>query len=238
MTGGSTTGRADRKAGISAIVPALDEAANIAAIVGQLATADETIVVDGGSTDATRELAIAAGARLVGSGRGRAVQMNAGAAVARGAILVFVHADSRLPPGWHDAVAAVARSGAQRWGRFDVEIDAPGILMRVVGAAMNLRSRLTGICTGDQCIFVDRAAFDSVGGFPPIALMEDIEISSRLRRRFGRPAVLRQRVGVSARRWQRDGVLRTILRMWAYRAMYWAGVSAERLHALYYRRAP
>ncbi|MCM5569084.1 TIGR04283 family arsenosugar biosynthesis glycosyltransferase [Burkholderiaceae bacterium FT117] len=221
---------------ISVVVPALNEAAGIvAALRPALREADEVIVVDGGSADATVELARAAGAKLVtDAARGRAAQMNAGAAVASGEVLLFLHADTRLPEGW--AAALRASLAARHWGRFDVSLDAPGRLLAIVGAMMNLRSRLSGICTGDQAIFVARAAWRRVGGFPPIALMEDIEISRRLKRVAGPPACLRERVAVSARRWQARGALRTIVGMWWWRALYFLGASPDWLHARYYGR--
>ena len=234
MTGVSTTAPDAVGARIGAVVPVLNEAGTIESALAALACAHERIVVDGGSDDATRALADATGARVIGAERGRASQMNAGAALAVSEVLVFVHADTRLPPDWCDRVRDALRDEARRWGRFDVELDDPGLLLRVVGWAMNLRSRLTGICTGDQAIFVRRDAFEEVGGFAPIALMEDIELSGRLRRRYGRPVALTARVRVSARRWRRDGILRTILRMWIYRSLYWFGASPDRLHELYY----
>jgi hypothetical protein len=126
------------------------------------------------------------------------------------------------------------REGA-RWGRFDVRLDSPRRSLVVVGGAMNLRSRLTGIATGDQAIFVERALFEAVGGWPPIPLMEDVELTARLRR-VARPACLRERVLVSARRWEARGVARTVIEMWAWRAAYALGVSPDTLHRLYYGR--
>jgi rSAM/selenodomain-associated transferase 2 len=179
-------------------------------------------------------LASAAGARVLVAERGRAAQMNAGAAVARGDVLLFLHADVRLPTGAGCAVREASAHGA-RWGRFDVRLDSPRASLAMVGAAMNLRSRTTGIATGDQAIFVDRALFEAVGGYAPIPLMEDVELSARLRR-VGRCACLRQCVTVSARRWERRGVARTVVEMWAWRAAYALGVSPATLHRLYYGR--
>ena len=220
---------------LSIVVPALDEAGSIAAVVTEArAHADEVVVVDGGSRDATRELAIRAGATVIGAPRGRATQMNAGAAQARGDLLLFLHADCRLPPDAGDAVRAEFSAG-RRWGRFDVRLDAPGAALALVGTMMNLRSRLTGIATGDQAIFVCRSLWDASGGFAPIPLMEDVELSARLRR-VAPPACLRQRVTVSARRWLHRGVVRTVLEMWACRAAYALGASPAWLHRLYYGR--
>jgi rSAM/selenodomain-associated transferase 2 len=220
---------------LSVVVPALDEAATIAAVVADArAHADEVIVADGGSGDATASLAARAGATVVAAPRGRASQMNAGAAHARGDALLFLHADCRLPEGAGRAVRAALDGGA-RWGRFDVRLDSPRRALAVVGAAMNLRSRLGGIATGDQAIFVERALFEALGGWPPIPLMEDVELSARLRR-IARPACLRERVRVSARRWEARGVARTVVEMWAWRAAYALGVSPATLHRLYYGR--
>jgi rSAM/selenodomain-associated transferase 2 len=220
---------------LSIVVPALDEAASISGTVRDaLEQADEAIVVDGGSRDATSALAAAAGARVVQAPRGRASQMNAGAAVARGDVLLFLHADCRLPAGAGDAVRAALGAGA-RWGRFDVHLDSPRASLAVVGTMMNLRSRLSGIATGDQALFVERALWEALEGYAPIPLMEDVELCTRLRR-VARCACLRKRVTVSTRRWETRGVVRTVIEMWAWRAAYALGVSPARLHRLYYGR--
>jgi rSAM/selenodomain-associated transferase 2 len=220
---------------LSVVIPALDEAATIAAAVADARRhAEEVIVVDGGSVDDTVALAAGAGATVAGAPRGRAAQMNAGARRARGDVLLFLHADCRLPAGAARAVTGASRAGA-RWGRFDVRLDSPRRSLGVVGGAMNLRSRLTGIATGDQAIFVERTLFEALGGWPPIPLMEDVEFTARLRR-VARPACLRERVLVSARRWEARGVARTVIEMWAWRAAYALGVSPDTLHRLYYGR--
>ena len=220
---------------LSIVVPALDEADSISATVRDaLAQADEAIVVDGGSRDATGALAAAAGARVVQAPCGRASQMNAGAAVAQGDVLLFLHADCRLPAGAGDAVRTAVGAGA-RWGRFDVRLDSPRASLAVVGSMMNLRSRLSGIATGDQALFVDRGLWEALDGYAPIPLMEDVELCTRLRR-VARCACLRERVTVSARRWETRGVVRTVVEMWAWRAAYALGVSPARLHRLYYGR--
>ena len=159
---------------------------------------------------------------------GRAVQMNAGARAAAGDVLVFLHADSRLPAG---AAAAIARAlaGGARWGRFDVTIAGRPRILRVVAAMMNLRSRLTGIATGDQGIFVERALFAAAGGYAQIPLMEDIALSKSLKRRGGRPACLRERITTSGRRWEAHGPWRTIVTMWRLRAAYALGADPARL---------
>jgi rSAM/selenodomain-associated transferase 2 len=222
---------------LSIVVPALDEARNLERLLPELrslAPAAEVIVADGGSGDDTEAVVQRApGARLVTSARGRALQMNAGAAAASGDVLLFLHADTRLPAGFEGAIARALGDLRVVGGRFDVVLDNPRWPFRMVAALMNLRSRLSGIFTGDQAIFVRRAAFEALGGYAAIPLMEDIELTRRLRR-LGRVACLRQRVRTSARKWERDGVARTILLMWTLRFLYFCGVSPERLHRWYY----
>jgi rSAM/selenodomain-associated transferase 2 len=168
---------------------------------------------------------------VVDAPRGRALQMNAGAARARADALLFLHADTRLPP-MGDELVLQALAGGACWGRFDVRIEGRPWMLRVVAALMNLRSRASGIATGDQAIFVTREAFERVGGFPVQPLMEDIEISRRLKR-LGRPACLGARVCTSGRRWEQRGVWRTILLMWRLRWRYWRGESAAQLAQAY-----
>jgi len=161
--------------------------------------------------------------------------MNAGARAATGDVLLFLHADTLLPA---DAASAVEEALRDPWvvgGRFDVRLGSPRAMLRLVEALMNLRSRLTGISTGDQAIFVRRDVFEAMGGYAEIPLMEDVEFTGRLKRR-GRLAALRLRVTTSARKWERDGILRTILLMWTLRFLYWTGVSPARLHRWYYPR--
>src|SRR5437764_7298432 len=210
---------------LSIVMPVLNEAAGIgealAALAPLRARGHEVIVVDGGSTDDTVELAAPVCDQVVRAPRGRALQMNAGARVASGDTLVFLHADTRLPAHADDEIA---RADAI-WGRFDVRIASPRPLLRLVARAMNLRSRLSGIATGDQAIFVRQQAFP---GFPEIPLMEDIAFSQRMKRR-GRPACLRACVTTSARRWEARGVVRTILLMWRLRLLYALGIAPQRL---------
>lgn len=220
---------------LSIVMPTLDEAnaldATLAALQPLRQRGCELIVVDGGSTDGTATRAGCFADAVLSAPRGRAVQMNAGAAMARGPVLLFLHADTRLPPN-ADALIRQAVAGEFAWGRFDVRIEGRPRMLRVVAALMNLRSRLTGIATGDQAIFVTRTAFDRVGGFPLQPLMEDIELSCRLKR-VGRPACLRARVCTSGRRWEQRGVWRTILLMWRLRWRYWRGETAARLAEAY-----
>jgi rSAM/selenodomain-associated transferase 2 len=195
-------------------------------------------VVDGGSTDTT--VAIAARfprVRLFASPRGRARQMNAGARAARGEVLLFLHADTLLPDGALAAVEAAAGDPDVVAGRFDVSFDNPRPVFGVIAWFMNRRSRWSGISTGDQAIFVRSAVFEALGGYPEMPLMEDVELCRRLKRR-GRLAALRLAVRTSARKWERDGAVRTILLMWALRFLYMVGVPPDRLHRWYYRREP
>lgn len=221
---------------LSVVVPALNEAAVIESALGALAVlrvrGHEVIVVDGGSTDATLALAAGKADRVITAPRGRASQMNAGAALASGDVLVFVHADTRLPDDADFAIARGLTHHGRSWGRFDVSIDSRRRLLRLVGWTMNVRSRLTGIATGDQAIFVRRGEFDSVGGFPSLALMEDVAMSRRLKRRSP-PLCLKDRVLASARRWESNGALRTIFVMWWLRLRYFLGASPDRLARTY-----
>jgi len=224
---------------LSIIIPCLDEAEGIAATLAALAPlrarGAEVIVVDGGSRDDTVARATPLADLVIAAPRSRARQMNAGAMRARGEILLFLHADSLLP----DAADLLIVDGLKRrrrgWGRFDVAIAGRHPLLRVVERLMNLRSRLTGIATGDQAIFVTRSLFTAAGDYPDIALMEDIALSKRLKR-FGPPLCLNHRLTTSGRRWEKRGVLRTIVLMWRLRLAYWLGADPAKL-ALRYDRS-
>jgi rSAM/selenodomain-associated transferase 2 len=218
---------------LSVVVPALNEARGIADALRALAPlrsrGHELIVVDGGSDDGTREIAEALADAAIVAPRGRARQMNAGARAARGDALVFLHADTRLPPGGAEAILEALKTHA--WGRFDVDIEGRHPLLPVIAHAMNMRSRLSGVATGDQAIFVRREAFE---GFPEIPLMEDVAFSKAMKRRWP-PACLRSRVVTSGRRWEARGVIHTIVLMWRLRLLYFLGASPERLARLYER---
>ena len=220
---------------LSIVMPALNEAAGIAPLLMALqplrARGVEIVLADGGSTDGTVQQAAPWVDAVVAPGRGRAVQMNAGAAAASADRLLFLHADTRLPPLADVQVVQALAAGAC-WGRFDVRIAGRPPMLRVVAALMNLRSRLSGIATGDQAIFVSRGEFVQVGGYPVQPLMEDIELSRRLKR-LGRPACLRTQVCTSGRRWEQRGVWRTIFLMWWLRWRYWRGEPAARLAQAY-----
>ena len=221
---------------MSIIVPTLNEANGIVALLESLATVRaggaEILVVDGGSRDGTPDLSRAFAERVFTAPRGRAAQMNAGAAAARGDLLVFLHADTRAPAETLIRLPALLRESGRSWGRFDVRIDGRHPLLPLVALSMNQRSRLTGIATGDQTLFVHRAAFERVGGYPEIALMEDIALSKRLKRE-GPPLCLSDRVITSGRRWESRGVVRTILHMWALRLAYAFGAPPETLARRY-----
>lgn len=219
---------------LSIVIPVLNEAAEIETALRALAPLRrrgcEVVVVDGGSADATASLAEPLADHVMAAPRGRALQMNAGAAAAKGDALLFLHVDTRLP-GNADTLAREALARSRRvWGRFDVRFT--GHALRLIAWTMNVRSRLTGIATGDQAMFVTRAAFERVGGFPEIALMEDIALSARLKR-LSRPVCLSARVTASPRRWQKHGTLRTVLLMWRLRLAYFCGAKPDALARAY-----
>jgi len=221
---------------LSIVIPTLNEAVGVVDTLEALqplrAQGHEVIVVDGGSTDATRELARPVADCVVTAATGRARQMNAGAAIATGDVLVFLHADSMLPADAVDAISA-AMHGGRRWGRFDVSIRGGARALRVVARMMNLRSRWTGIATGDQGIFVERKLFTGIGGYADIPLMEDIALSKALKRRGGQPACLDARIETSGRRWESRGPWRTIVGMWRLRLAYALGADPAELARRY-----
>jgi rSAM/selenodomain-associated transferase 2 len=221
---------------LSIIVPALNEEAGIVATLQALAPlrarGAEVIVVDGGSRDRTAAVARPHCDRLLAAPRGRATQMNAGAGAARGEVLLFLHADTRLPDDADRHVLDALAASGRAWGRFDVRITGIHPLLPLVVAMMNLRSRLTGIATGDQAIFVMRTAFAVIGFYPDIPLMEDIVLSRRLKR-LSRPLCLRSRALTSGRRWEKHGVMRTILMMWRLRLAFFLGAEPAALASRY-----
>lgn len=224
---------------LAIIVPTLDEAAAIEAALEPLAPLRArgavVVVADGGSRDGTAELAAPWADRVVQAPRGRAAQMNAGAQAPEAAAadaLLFLHADTRLPDGVDRIVASALAAEPLAWGRFDVALDAEGWPYRLIETMMNLRSRATGICTGDQALFVTRDAFAALGGFAPLPLMEDIDFCRRARR-LAPPLALRARVVTSARRWQRRGVWRTVALMWWLRLAYFFGADPAALARRY-----
>lgn len=223
---------------ISIILPVLNEETQIMAGLEALQAWRgqncELIVADGGSRDRTAALAKPLADQVIMSARGRAAQMNAGASKAQGDILWFLHADSLPPPDAVELIRVVLSNPDRHWGRFDVRLSGCHPALRMVETLMNVRSRLTSIATGDQGIFIRRTLFEQIGGYPSIALMEDIALSQLLKR-YGRPACLRQRLQTSSRRWERDGIIRTILLMWRLRLAYFLGADPDRLARSYYR---
>ena len=221
---------------LSIVIPALNEAGSIVATLARLQRmrdkGSEVILVDGGSRDATKALARALVDHVIDSRPGRAIQMNQGAAAATGEALLFLHADSLLPEGADQLIFECLTGTAWRWGRFDVTIRGGHFMFPIIAWFMNHRSRLTGIATGDQGIFVARAAFEQVGGFPDQALMEDIEICKRLRT-IAPPACLHEKIATSGRRWEKHGVWRTIVLMWWLRLRYFLGATPDQIHRAY-----
>lgn len=222
---------------VSVVIPALNEAAGIASAIDSAAGAGEVIVADGGSHDATAAIAERLGARLVRSERGRALQQNAGAAVATGDVLLFLHADTRLPTGWPAAVERALRRPKVVAGAFRLGFDDGAFVFRVIEWGGWLRTRLTGIPYGDQAIFVRRAAFERAGGFPALPLMEDVALGRRLKR-LGRLVLLPERVETSARRFRTEGPLRAVLRNWRLIALYHLGRDPEALRRHYPDHVP
>jgi rSAM/selenodomain-associated transferase 2 len=221
---------------LSIVMPVLNEATVIGPALEALAPlrqrGAEVIVADGNSTDGTPRIARPLADHVVAAPRGRAAQMNAGAAIGRGGVSVFLHADTRLPPDADRLIDdGISRRG-RAWGRFDVRISGRNRLLALVACAMNIRSRLTGIATGDQAIFVTREAFRSVGGFPDLPLMEDIVICRHLKR-LGRPHCVGEPVVTSGRRWEQNGIIRTIVLMWQLRLAYAFGADPATLARRY-----
>ncbi len=221
---------------LSIIIPVLNEAAGIAETLAALqplrARGCEVIMADGGSTDGSPELARPLADRVVTSPRGRARQQNAGAAAATGGVLLFLHADTRLPPDADRLVIDGLRESGRGWGRFDVRLTGRHPMLRVIERMIGARSRLSGIATGDQAIFVRREWFARAGGFPGIPLMEDVGLSKALKR-LGPPLCLRETVTTSSRRWEERGVWRTMGLMWRLRLEFWRGADPERLAERY-----
>lgn len=221
---------------ISVIIPTLNESQGIVSLLATLApvraAGGEILVVDGDSADGTAALAAPHADRVLNAPRGRAAQMNAGAAAARGDLLVFLHADTRAPIQTLLRLPDLLARSGRSWGRFDVRIEGHHPLLPLVAWSMNQRSRLTGIATGDQTIFVARALFERLGGYPRIALMEDIALSARLKRHC-RPLCVRNCVVTSGRHWESRGVLRTILHMWTLRLAYAFGAPPQWLARRY-----
>jgi len=219
---------------IAIIVPLLNESARLSKLLEMLTAlnADEVMLVDGGSTDGSDLLLSASSFKWIKSRPGRAVQMNSGAALCKSDILLFLHADTEITRTALDAARSAMSSSEIVGGRFDVELSGDRPVFDLIAFMINLRSRLSGISTGDQCQFVRRDVFEQLGGFAEQPLMEDVDFSKRLKR-AGRIICLRDKVTTSSRRWEQHGVLKTILLMWKLRLYYWLGISPERLGAIY-----
>ena len=191
----------------------------------------EVIVVDGGSIDKTVVLAQPLADQLLISNPGRAIQMNMGARVSNGQYLLFLHADTGLPDNVNDVFGQLEGT-INVWGRFDVQLTGKSILFRIIETMMNLRSRLTGIVTGDQVIFIDKALFEKIGGYPEIELMEDIAISKILKK-ISYPVCFREKVMSSSRRWENNGIIKTVLKMWLLRILYFFNFQPRLLAKFY-----
>jgi rSAM/selenodomain-associated transferase 2 len=220
---------------LSVVVPVLNEELNLSRITSHLRSVieqgHEVIIVDGGSTDNTLTIAYEITDTVIISKKGRALQMNSGASIASGKVLLFLHADTLLPENVAEIISA-ACVGENFWGRFDVRLSNNKYVYRLIECMMNMRSSLTSIVTGDQAIFIEKSLFDRIGGFPEIALMEDIEISRRLKK-ISKPVRLKSRVVTSSRRWERNGVFATVFLMWKLRLYYFFGVPPEKLNQMY-----
>ncbi|MBT6703678.1 MAG: glycosyltransferase family 2 protein [Gammaproteobacteria bacterium] len=219
----------------SVIIPTLNESTSLVHSLKELLTTIENpsqveiILCDGGSDDDSLQRVKQFPLTILNSPKGRALQMNAGAQQAKGDWLVFLHADTRLPENWMELI----QHCKGEWGRFDVRLSGHHWLFRIIEKAMNLRSRKTSIATGDQVLFFKPAFFQKLGGFPEIPLMEDIAIS-KLARTFCLASCIPQQVITSSRRWEKNGILRTVALMWFLRLAYWVGTKPDKLHRLYY----
>ena len=222
---------------LSIVIPALNEAVNILAALTPLQTMRargvEVILVDGGSNDQTKQIALPLVDRVIDGARGRARQMNVGARESKGDMLLFLHADSILPIDADKSIVAALRTTSRTWGRFDVTIEGAHFFLPVVAWFMNHRSRLTGIATGDQGLFMMREAFAAVGGFADIPLMEDVAMCAALKKN-GAPICLKQTITTSGRRWEKHGLWRTIFLMWRIRLAYFFGTDPVKLHRSYH----
>ena len=222
---------------ISIIIPTLNEAATISVTLAALQSmrkrGHQLILVDGGSQDSTISIAEPLVDLVLRSSVGRATQMNAGAAAANGDLLWFLHADMRMAPDTDVLLTNTLYDSAKEWGRFDIRLSGNALSLRIIERMMNWRSRLSGIASGDQGIFINRDTFERIGGFSDMPLMEDIDISRRLKRAAGRPLCLSHKLITSSRRWEQHGVLPTIVLMWRLRLAYWLGASPADLARQY-----
>lgn len=221
---------------LSIIVPVLNEARQLPSFLQHLmlwkSKGCEVLLVDGGSTDDTVSMVREMGLSIMAAKCGRANQMNAGAATTKGQMLLFLHADTYLPDKANQIIHHALTNKRHAWGRFNVCITGASQVLPIIATLMNIRSSITGIATGDQAMFMTRTAFDEVKGFPVLPLMEDIALSVELKK-ISAPICLKCKVTTSGRRWEKKGVLRTVLLMWRLRFAYWRGVPAYRLAEMY-----
>lgn len=221
---------------LSIIVPILNEEKQLPDFLSHLQEwknkGHEVLLVDGGSIDGSIALAHRAGFSVISSVTGRASQMNLGARASKGSVLLFLHADTYLPPAADALLFAGLACGNYLWGRFDVSLTGRVFMLKIIAWLINKRSQFTGIATGDQAIFVTRKAFESVAGFPLLPLMEDVALSRKLKQ-LSAPYRIKRKVVTSGRRWECRGIWRTIFLMWRLRFAYWRGVPAEELAKLY-----
>ena len=214
---------------LSICIPTYNEASTISTLLQQLKVLDcEIIIADGGSQDDTVNLAKAFSVTVLQGAKGRAAQMALAAAHASGDVLWFVHADSRFESNLSRQIQPLLNLSPIQWGRFDVRLDAQGMMFRIIETMINWRSKVTQVATGDQGIFVHRLLYQQLGGFAPIALMEDVELCKRLRK-VSPIVCISSPIITSARRWQQKGIWRTILLMWFLRAAYFIGINPSRL---------
>lgn len=219
---------------LSIIIPVLNEESSLSRLSSHLQSirnqGHEVIIVDGGSSDNTLALSYELADQVIVSKPGRAIQMNSGATNATGDIFVFLHVDTFLPDNALQIIMAAMTDNA--WGRFDVRLSSNRLVFRLIESLINIRSCLTSIATGDQAMFVEKELFHRIGGFPEIALMEDVELSRRLKK-IERPVCIKQKVITSSRRWESRGIVATVLLMWKLRLYYFLGMSPDRLNQLY-----
>ena len=223
---------------VSIIIPVLNEESamreKLPAMQWVRESGHELVVVDGGSIDDSFGLAQQYSDTVITSSQGRAAQMNAGASIASGDVLLFLHVDTDLPTNGINNILTCCSNdkGEQTWGRFNVRLSGGHFMFRIIETMMNLRSRISGIATGDQAIFITKDLFEKIGGFKEIPLMEDVEISQRLKKK-SRPVCIRSHVTTSSRRWETSGIYHTIFLMWRLRLSYWLGADPLRLAKRY-----
>jgi rSAM/selenodomain-associated transferase 2 len=221
---------------VSIIIPTLNEEDSIKNLLQQLQVyrkqGHEVIVVDGGSTDKTISISELLSDKVIFSESGRALQMNNGASQAKFEVLWFLHADTLIPGSAIDKIEQALN--VYDWGRFNIKLSGSNVLFRLIERMINLRSCLVAIATGDQGIFVKRDLFKKVKGYSNIPLMEDVDLSKRLKD-LSKPTCLKETLITSSRRWEKNGILSTVLLMWRLRFLYWLGVSTDKLAILYRR---